>query len=378
MDSQEILMTGFFSGIILMAVFHGILLASIFLFHKNFNAKSNNFLALSILGICLILAYEFIYWHELEDTIPNWLQFLPLYIRTIIPIGILYFVIFLIHPEHQLSKLEKMGFVVIGVELLSDLVHIPTYLFIEDTENIAIMENLILLFGWFLSIVASAVFLPLALHKINHYQKLLYENYSTTSNKSLAWLRNFILLVLSLTILSFVSFIQYVFGYSAAGEFTFGIVTIGLILLLFWVGYSIILKYSWFQIVPFKEEEKELTNNKLSSKTNAYHQKLLDLIEDEKLFEDSELTLDRLSEHLQISSGYLSQIINEKEDKNFFEFVNYYRIEAVKKRLLDEAYNNYTIMGIAMESGFKSKSTFNSVFKKFTGHTPSAFKRMHM
>jgi AraC-like DNA-binding protein len=99
------------------------------------------------------------------------------------------------------------------------------------------------------------------------------------------------------------------------------------------------------------------------------------LLLEEKIYEDINLTLDSLAERLQISSGYLSQIIKENEQKNFFELINYYRIESVKKKLLDQNYKDYTIMSIALESGFNSKSTFNAVFKKFTNQTPSAFRR---
>ena len=118
MEYQDTLFTGFFSGVILMAVFHGVLLAGIFLFNNNLNAKSNRFLALSIAGICVILGYEFVYWLEIEDQIPLWIQYFPIYIRTTIPVGIFYFVTFLIDPNHQSSNFEKLGFVAIGIRLV--------------------------------------------------------------------------------------------------------------------------------------------------------------------------------------------------------------------------------------------------------------------
>ncbi|MEM9719144.1 MAG: helix-turn-helix domain-containing protein, partial [Bacteroidota bacterium] len=169
-------------------------------------------------------------------------------------------------------------------------------------------------------------------------------------------------------------------GFFDASEFTFEVLTLGLVMSLFWVGYFVILQSNWFQAVPFTPEKGDKTSmpTKLSANTERYHESLLALMEEEKLYEDVDLTLNSLSERLQISSGYVSQIINEKEQKNFFEFVNTYRVEAVKSKLLDPAFNNYTIMGIALESGFKSKSTFNAVFKKFTGQTPSGYKRSQL
>ena len=73
--------------------------------------------------------------------------------------------------------------------------------------------------------------------------------------------------------------------------------------------------------------KEETSKNKLSSKTDSYYQHLMELMQDEKLYTDVELTLQNLSERLGISPGYLSRIINEKESKNFFEFVKLHFVE---------------------------------------------------
>ncbi|MEL6256529.1 MAG: helix-turn-helix domain-containing protein [Bacteroidota bacterium] len=79
---------------------------------------------------------------------------------------------------------------------------------------------------------------------------------------------------------------------------------------------------------------------------------------------------------MKLSNGYLSQIINQKEGKNFFDFINGYRVEEVKRNLADPNFDHFSILGIGLEAGFKSKSTFNAVFKKMTGHTPTAYKKL--
>lgn len=370
---------GFFAALILMASLHGVLLAAILFFSKRLNSKSNKFLALSLIGICIILGYEFSYYIEDEFTFPLILQYFPFYIRTTIPVGIFYFVTFLIQPNHQLSPLERLGFLVIAIEVIIESMYIPVNLMYSDEATIAMAEKYIESIGEILGIITSLILLPWSLRKVYLYQKFLYNNYSTTTDKSLSWLFYFLLLISLVLFTWMVSFTFCLRGNMTDCEETFGLVTLGLIILLFWIGYAVILKYNWFQVVPYKEDQfkKEQQGNKLSSKTNLYHDNLISLMQKEKLYENIDLTLDSLSERLQISSGYLSQIINEKEQKNFFEFVNFYRVEAVKEKLLDKEYNNYTIMGIALESGFKSKSTFNAVFKKFTGQTPSSFKRIN-
>jgi AraC-like DNA-binding protein len=94
-----------------------------------------------------------------------------------------------------------------------------------------------------------------------------------------------------------------------------------------------------------------------------------------KPYLNPDLTLPRLAAELDISAHYLSQVINEQFNVNFFDFVNRYRVEAFKERIGDSLYRNFSLLGIAFECGFNSKSAFNRVFKKITGLTPSQFKK---
>ena len=96
-------------------------------------------------------------------------------------------------------------------------------------------------------------------------------------------------------------------------------------------------------------------------------------MEAQKPYLDPDLDLTKLAELLEMNPKQLSQIINRSFSKNFYEFVNDYRIEAFKKRLVAPESEKLTLLGQAFECGFKSKSTFNDVFKKSTGKTPSAY-----
>ena len=93
----------------------------------------------------------------------------------------------------------------------------------------------------------------------------------------------------------------------------------------------------------------------------------------EKPYLNGKLSLSEVAEYMEISVNHLSQVINDQLGFSFFDFVNSYRVEEVKAKLADSAYENYTLLGMAYDSGFNSKSTFNSIFKKFTGFTPSQF-----
>ena len=83
-----------------------------------------------------------------------------------------------------------------------------------------------------------------------------------------------------------------------------------------------------------------------------------------------------ISKQINLSEGYLSQIINSNTDNNFNEYINNMRVENAKKLLLDDEYFKYTITAIGLESGFNTKTSFYNAFKKITGHTPNNYKKL--
>lgn len=93
----------------------------------------------------------------------------------------------------------------------------------------------------------------------------------------------------------------------------------------------------------------------------------------EKPFLDRELTIYDLSNQLKISRHTLSEVINEHMGMNFYNLVNEYRVKEVKERMKSEEYGQLTILAIAFDSGFNSKSSFNTIFKEKTGQTPSEY-----
>ena len=102
-------------------------------------------------------------------------------------------------------------------------------------------------------------------------------------------------------------------------------------------------------------------------------EKLRMLMTEEKPFLDPKLTLHSLSSRAEIPSNKLSAAINKITGENFYDFVNKYRVEAVKEELAKQDATRFSLLGIAMECGFNSKASFNRIFKKHTGQTPSEF-----
>ncbi len=107
--------------------------------------------------------------------------------------------------------------------------------------------------------------------------------------------------------------------------------------------------------------------------SESLHQDLSLIMSNEKLFRESELSLSELARRLNAPPNYLSQVINEREGKNFYDYINSMRIEEFKRLATGPDSRKYTLLALAQECGFNSKSSFNRYFKKVTGKSPSEF-----
>jgi AraC-like DNA-binding protein len=122
------------------------------------------------------------------------------------------------------------------------------------------------------------------------------------------------------------------------------------------------------------EDPKKYQRSGLKKKDiKGYMEQVENHMENTKPYLDRELTIYDLSRQLDIPRHILSEIINEHMGKNFYNLVNDYRVEEVKMRLESPEYKHLTILAIAFDSGFNSKSSFNTIFKEKTGSTPSEY-----
>ena len=123
-------------------------------------------------------------------------------------------------------------------------------------------------------------------------------------------------------------------------------------------------------VIKDKSEKSEKINPEEVEETI---EKVLSYINENKSYLDPQLSLSGLAKDIEIHPNKLSFIINEKTGKNFNEFINGFRLEHFKLIANDPEFKNMTILGLAYESGFNSKSVFNSYFKKTIGKTPKAW-----
>ena len=113
-----------------------------------------------------------------------------------------------------------------------------------------------------------------------------------------------------------------------------------------------------------------------AAEVEAHAERLLQILEGDRLYVDPGLTLERLAQAMNVSPRTLSQVLNSRLGKSFSEVVNSYRVQEVKRLLVDPERRDESILDLSLQAGFNSKSTFNEVFKKLTGLTPSEYRRL--
>jgi AraC-like DNA-binding protein len=103
------------------------------------------------------------------------------------------------------------------------------------------------------------------------------------------------------------------------------------------------------------------------------HETLILFMRTEKCYKQSDLTLNQLAKKLATHPNHLSQVINQFEQTNFYDYINTLRVEDLKERMVLPENQKYTLLSLALDSGFNSKSTFNKYFRKVTGLSPSEY-----
>jgi AraC-like DNA-binding protein len=134
-----------------------------------------------------------------------------------------------------------------------------------------------------------------------------------------------------------------------------------------------------FALSNESKPQTETTEKQLLSKTQIAHYKtaILDLMDNEECFLDTTLSLRTLADKIDIHPNHLSWLLNASFKKNFNDFINTYRLEYFKSIALKPEFKHITILGLAYDSGFNSKSVFNTFFKKTEGITPSKWVQKH-
>jgi AraC-like DNA-binding protein len=212
------------------------------------------------------------------------------------------------------------------------------------------------------------------------HQKRLPDNYSYTEKINLDWLKWIVVSLLILFIGLFL-FIKYGVSYGLVGYHNlFAVVGAILTIYVFFIGFCGLQQDAVFNTDTSTLDHEDITaanykNSGLSDeKADEIFTRLKLHMDNEQPFLKEDLSLAMLAGELGITANQLSQVINQKSGSNFFNFINGYRVAAVIENFKDPALAAYSILGIAYDSGFRSKSSFNKIFKETTGQTPLQYR----
>jgi AraC-like DNA-binding protein len=227
--------------------------------------------------------------------------------------------------------------------------------------------------------VSGIVYVILSLSRLLKYRKSLVHQFSNTEKINFTWL---------LYLIIWMAVIWVVILFEHEDKFIFGAAA----LFVLWVGYFGIKQVRVFSqntpgpgmesslSVNRNYEERKLNDNSESSKyqkstlseqdASLIHERLMHLMAEQKPYKNPELTLNELASILEVHPNYLSQVINSKEKKSFYDLINVMRVEEFIKLISKPSSLQYTLLAISYDCGFNSKASFNRNFKKYTGLTP--------
>jgi AraC-like DNA-binding protein len=235
-------------------------------------------------------------------------------------------------------------------------------------------------FFWLMVVVQFSGYQYLIYKKWLAHQKLLQQEVSNTENINIAWVNFFMIVFLIINLFFLFSLFTAIHWENRVWlqKATAAVFSISVYAL----SFKGILQRDIFDTIGVITKPPEPAGIDIPQAANlqakpdqALIDKLVAYMTTSKAYLDPELSLSTLAKDIDMSRSQLSQLINDGTGENFYDFVNKYRVEEVKRLMTDPEMANYSLLGIAFEAGFKSKSTFNLIFKRFTGLTPTEYRK---
>ncbi|WP_222982952.1 helix-turn-helix domain-containing protein [Flagellimonas meishanensis] len=338
------------------------------LLEKRENRFANRFLSMSILCLCLTFTPYMLdpsIWHKYR-----WLAWMPFSVSYWIGPSFYFYVRTLTRPQERFKKIHLWHFSPILLNYLHSIFHAifpgsktPWHYFHFVAE---ILESA--------AVISILVYMVLSLKMIVRYQKMLLDHVSNTDSLDLGWIKNCIKIIMAsfVMILIFLAISTGISGKELFGQWdTYrSVVLLGYACFLYWLSI-----HGYRQAQTLQIKKADGLEAKISNDESVTIITKLDMgMRGQKLFRDPELSLSSLSKMMGIPERNISEAINGGLGKNFYQFVNEYRIGDVQEKLKDPLNHNLKIISLAYDSGFNSKATFNRIFKLYTGLTPREYK----
>lgn len=309
------------------------------------------------------------------------LLWIPYSILTAIGPLILFYTKALTDLDFDILKINKIHFIPPIVELGFQVIMIILSIRNQELFYNTQLYFYVTPFVYFWVAVSIFYYLRLSLNIINNHETWVLKNFSNLKHITLIWLRKLIVYYRLLWIvwvpfvIVFLCFFKFQLQYLIVVMVLYFLMLI-LVYLTFWIGIESFRRGSFIYIYrPEKKTENKNFRQLTEHQVQGYIERINQLMDLEKIYLNENLSLKELASHLKADPNLISFILNNHFSTNFYEFVNRYRVDEIKKKLNSPRYKHLTLLGIAMESGFNSKTTFNRVFKQATGITPTEFRK---
>lgn len=341
------------------------------------NPKNNAYKLLALLLFFFLLSLlNFTLFNFLRiSTHLDWIPFLQLELLYGFGPALYLYTKSLSDQSFQLKSLDCLHFLPAVLEFIYYRTSIFRQGAIGLSETIHSASNILFIWVQWGGLASVIIYLMLAINILLKYRKWVRNNYSNLEQRALTWLEKPVIIysIFWLTWIPLRMIDIWAFEDSIR-PYYFDVGFIGIAIITYWIGFQ---GYVHTQIhthgfISAMQQKplKAIDQSQLLEVARALQHKM----EKEKYFLESDLTLAKLANQTGFSAKEISKALNNSLNQNFHEFVNQYRVETFKKNLQREDLAHLNLLGVALESGFGSKSTFNLVFKAKTGLTPKQYK----
>jgi AraC-like DNA-binding protein len=296
------------------------------------------------------------------------------------------FVYFLTTNTKRFKNIHILHFLLFGTAFITRMAII-----LKDGNDVKNADGMGELIAFELLVIQILLCNIYAIKRLDRYQHSILQTWSNIDQKDLSWLRRLLFLITGIYGFSFLLTHLLLFGIDDVTPY-YLLVQVSITVSIYIMSYMVLFRSSLF-IPEIKrsmgnsvvEEENEIEKPELlryrksglkPEQARKYLGELQCLMDKEKPFKNPDLTIYTLAQQLGISRNHLTQVLNEELKLSFFEFINTYRIEEAKLLLLHPDFAHLNLPGIAVEAGYRSKTTFFSNFRKITGHTPQEWVRL--
>jgi len=349
-------------------------IALYFIFLARRNVMADIYLGVLLLLFSLTFLFNYFGYAGIFESNPE-LIFLDIGIPFLLGPVTWYYVISLTHIQPGL-KFDRFLHLVPGIIIyvvFLDIVFLPPEKKLELLQMPASEAGIRHQVHTILQLISVPVYLIVSLGTINNYQKQIRRTRSAIKKLSHRWLRLFLVIFLLFWLIISTGLILANFFPSENTGFL--IFTIGTCIFSLFIGIYGILRNKVTKNLEITDFELSKTEKRVQEVINR--NRLDTFMEDRKPFLEPELTLHQLADMIGIQAHVLSSVLNVEYKQSFFDFINERRINEFKERVKNGAYVNFSILAIAYDSGFNSKTAFYRFFKKTEGYSPGEFIRIH-